>query len=280
MKTTAAILLFAVSILFAVRLTADPASISVQPLQSDRACVGGNDSIPFDPGPEDECRVTARILRGAAQVRVPDGGCGVGYAERPLIDGDSFGPSSKVMTGTGGLVELSFPDGNVVRVGPGSTLFIDYVRCTSDDSPVSLRLDFGSMWSRTVSAADGGTSMRVETDEAVASAGGTTFVMERYELDTIFKRSIIELYPPEYRHLAEGLDTTMRIDVPFEGTVTRVAVFDGGVDMTESFADKRIRVAAGEEATAGIESIPTQPGPIGGRNGFNASGEFAGSGRM
>lgn len=235
---------------------------------------GGHDTLPYAAPPEPECTVTATVLRGTASIEKDDVGCGAGRSSSSLSSGDSFGAGASITTGTRSLVELSLPDGSVVRIGPNSTLTVNNAHCEEGDSPFSLRLMLGSMWSKVSPAIGGDTKMLVETENAVTGVRGTTFLVEMFMLDTVYQRRIVDLYPPEYLTAIEDLDTNMTVDVPFQGLVTRVAVFEGSVEVTEYMTDRSVVVDAGEETLAGVMVAPFDTETVRARDGFDGSGEF------
>ncbi len=256
-----------------------PTSSSSSPVDFPFLAEGGirGDSIPVDPSPEPEgeCVITALILRGSAEVDVIDpGACGSGMSTRPLSAEDSFDAPFTVKTDAKTLVELSLPDGSVIRIGPNSKLEIDNFHCNEDDPPFSFQLNSGSMWGKVLPGSGEEQTLRIGTENGVVGVKDGTFSVAMRKLDTVFKRKIIELYPPEYRSMAQGLDTNMTLDVPVKGTATNVAVFKGSVDVEDRLFYKTTTVTADREFLIGLDGVPSVVEPLKRGRGFDEDGNL------
>ena len=193
---------------------------------------------------------------------------------RPLSAEDSFDAPFTVKTDAKTLVELSLPDGSVIRIGPNSKLEIDNFHCNEDDPPFSFQLNSGSMWGKVLPGSGEEQTLRIGTENGVVGVKDGTFSVAMRKLDTVFKRKIIELYPPEYRSMAQGLDTNMTLDVPVKGTATNVAVFKGSVDVEDRLFYKTTTVTADREFLIGLDGVPSVVEPLKRGRGFDEDGNL------
>jgi hypothetical protein len=86
-------------------------------------------------------------------------------------------PGSLVKTGDGARAELTFPDGSVVRIGPGSTLKVEGVAYNgkSKEVKVEATLVGGAAWAKVTKLVGEDSKFQVKTNNAVAGVRGTVF---------------------------------------------------------------------------------------------------------
>lgn len=86
-------------------------------------------------------------------------------------------PGSTVKTGDGARAELTFPDGSVVRVGPGSALKVEAAAFNgkSKEVQVEATLVAGQAWAKVAKLAGDDPKFQVKTNNAVAGVRGTVF---------------------------------------------------------------------------------------------------------
>lgn len=87
------------------------------------------------------------------------------------------GDKSIVKTGDNSRAELTFPDGSVVRVGPGSQLKVEGAGFDGKTKEVKVEatLVAGSAWAKVAKLVDDKSKFQVKTANAVAGVRGTVF---------------------------------------------------------------------------------------------------------
>ena len=91
--------------------------------------------------------------------------------------GAEIAAGSVVKTGDGSRAELTFPDGSVVRVGPGSQLKVDGSSFDGKTKEVKVQatLVAGEAWAKVAKLVDDKSKFQVKTANAVAGVRGTVF---------------------------------------------------------------------------------------------------------
>jgi hypothetical protein len=86
-------------------------------------------------------------------------------------------PGSLVKTGDSSRAELTFADGSVVRVGPGSQLKVDGAAFDGKSKEVTVQatLVAGEAWAKVAKLVDDKAKFQVKTANAVAGVRGTVF---------------------------------------------------------------------------------------------------------
>lgn len=143
-------------------------------------------------------RVIAPLIVGALVVLAPAAADAGGAAKAPkatFVKGDvsvvamaggeaarlkrnqKIEPGSVVKTGDGARAELTFPDGSVVRVGPGSELKVEGAAFDgkSKEVKVEATLVAGEAWAKVAKLVGEESKFQVKTNNAVAGVRGTVF---------------------------------------------------------------------------------------------------------
>lgn len=91
--------------------------------------------------------------------------------------GGEIAAGSTLKTGDGSRAELTFPDGSVVRVGPGSQLKVDGTSFDGKTKEVKVQatLVAGEAWAKVAKLVDDKSKFQVKTANAVAGVRGTVF---------------------------------------------------------------------------------------------------------
>ena len=110
----------------------------------------------LDAGAPAHARVS--FLEGTASRVVEDAGA-------PLAQGEDLSEGDRLITGADGRVEVMFPEGTLIRMGPSSELLITELGFKADTSTLSarIRLAVGAVWSHVVKLPAEG-KFEVETD--------------------------------------------------------------------------------------------------------------------
>lgn len=102
--------------------------------------------------------------------------------------GSAMHVGDAITTGAGSHVELLTPDGGRLIMGPNSSLIMDEALCEERD--FSVRLAFGTMWSRFTTVVGGDSKFQVNSSNASTGCRQTIFTVEADSL-----RTIIRVYP-------------------------------------------------------------------------------------
>lgn len=91
--------------------------------------------------------------------------------------GSELAAPSTVKTGDGSRAELTFPDGSVVRVGPGSQLAVGVASFDGKTKEVKVEATVvaGEAWAKVAKLVDNNAKFQVKTANAVAGVRGTVF---------------------------------------------------------------------------------------------------------
>ena len=117
---------------------------------------------------------TARVsfLEGSAEVQRSVAGLWSPLALGALLDA-----GCAVRTGAGAKLELTLPDGSLLRVAAGSVVQLASLLTSETGAPKELRFKVtaGKLWATVSKALDGGRTFEVQTGNAVAGVRGTVF---------------------------------------------------------------------------------------------------------
>lgn len=114
----------------------------------------------------------ATFVKGDVSVVAAGGGEGARVKRN-----QELAPGSVVKTGDAARLELTFPDGSVVRIGPGSELKIEGTAFDgkSKEVKVEATLVGGEAWAKVQKLVGKDSSFQMKTNNAVAGVRGTVF---------------------------------------------------------------------------------------------------------
>jgi hypothetical protein len=123
---------------------------------------------------------TVSLLEGSAQVRRGPG------APQDLRQGSSVRQGDVVETGDDSRLELKLPDASALRIGPRARVALTAVDRGRAGAQLSVKVFSGNVWA---SAAGRDRGFQIETQNAVASARGTTFRVDAHEDRSVLVRA-------------------------------------------------------------------------------------------
>jgi hypothetical protein len=123
-----------------------------------------------EAGPAAAVGPKATFVKGDVQA-------GEGDTLKKVRRGQVIAAGANVKTGEGARAELTFPDGSVVRLGPGSVLKLEGVAFNGKSKEVKVQAELvgGQAWAKVANLVGKDAQFQVKTQNAVAGVRGTVF---------------------------------------------------------------------------------------------------------
>jgi uncharacterized protein (DUF736 family) len=118
---------------------------------------------------------TLKIIGGDIQVQLRDT-----LAWEKAVDGMALEPGSRVRTGADGLASLSFSQGTMATLAPGTDVIIARLENNAENNPdtIALRQQSGKTWNQVTRLEDDRYYFQIETPSAQVMVHGTLFATE------------------------------------------------------------------------------------------------------
>jgi hypothetical protein len=151
---------------------------------SDTILFDGGDNIYRNTNTADKCQFKVTYVEGKVTgtttrlVRVET--CGVSYVNETGIFELKQGEMvmGTIKTGENSKIEITAPDGTIIRLGPNSESEIECNSAFEEQSQrITMKLLLGSIWCKVTHALEG-EAMQVKTSRGVAGVRGTIFTYE------------------------------------------------------------------------------------------------------
>lgn len=116
---------------------------------------------------------TASYVEGDVQANFGDG------SWRALSTGEQIGSNGEVRTGSNARLELSLPDGSVLRIDANSEVSLQsLLSSNTSGGKTSMKVKAGRVWANVTKAVGGEKKFEAETKNSVAGVRGTVFRLD------------------------------------------------------------------------------------------------------
>lgn len=231
---------------------------------------GSNVNINYRSG----CTGNISALKGCAQIIKPGSECGMEGSSSSASVGGNVEQGDKIKVCERSVIEVTMPDGSIIRGGPGSELNMSEQACDNGRS-FSFRLLLGSMWNSVSPYIGGETKYEVKTENAVTGSRGTKFLVN-ITYDTVYDNSEKSVWSVNKITKVACLEGVVEVSNSNGATLTDTATqvrlyedFQAGRITTEEMQrrvseienNNKLLVNAGMETTVYNEQPPSPPVP-------------------
>lgn len=266
MKSKALLLSFLIVLLFTAFQNSHSQNFTSIKFNTDSVLFdGSNVNVNYHSG----CAGRVSALKGCAKIIKPGGECGTppivsdASVGSTVVDGDRIQVCSK------SFVDITMPDGSVLRGAPGAEISIDETTCQSARS-FSLRLFLGGVWSEVAPYIGGEDKYEVKTENAVVGSRGTKFYVRyvidttKYDEETVIERKTIvtvlegkvEVWNVNQITLTDAATQAKILDDYQNG---RITLDEFTTKMTEITNNYKLLVEAGMETMIYNDKAPAAP---------------------
>lgn len=206
---------------------------------------GSNVNINYTSG----CTGKVSMVKGCAKIIKPGGECGTPGTSSNASVGSSVESGDKIQVCSQSIIDITMPDGSVVRGAPGSEINIDEASC-QDNRSFSFRLLMGSLWNEVSPYIGGENKYEVRTENAVTGSRGTKFLV-KVAYDTVFSNPERTVWDVNIATTIAVLEGKVEVSNTNGATLTDNA---SQVKLYEDFENKRITLEEFQRRVAEIQN--------------------------
>lgn len=231
---------------------------------------GSNVNIIYKSG----CSGNISALKGCAQIIKPGGECGTPGNFSSASVGGSVEQGDKIKVCGSSIIDVTMPDGSIIRGGPGSEIDMSEQSCDAGRN-FSFRLLMGSIWNEVSPYIGGENKYEVKTENAVTGSRGTKFLV-KVTYDTLYdnpEKSVWTINKTTKIVCLEGVvevsnsngatltDTATQVSLYEDFQAGRITTEEMQRKMSDIANNNKLLVNAGMETTVYNEQPPTPTVP-------------------
>jgi len=234
-----------------------------------------SDSVIFDGSSinlRSGCNGKVSNIRGCAKIEKPSGECGVPGSSSNAGIGDNIEAGNTIKVCPNSMVEVTMPDGSVIRSGSNSEMNLTEASCEQQRN-FSFRLTLGAMWQKVMPYVGGDTRYEVQTENAVTGVRGTQFMI-KVGYDTVYdnsERTVFTINTSTTVIVLEGevevwnknratlTDTLTMVSIAEDFRSGKITVEEFQARMEEINNNYKMIIGAGMETTIYGQNPPTPP---------------------